>query len=59
MRRNKEKENMAKGQTPYSNGKAITTCVKFDVPVMKGPKWYSLKKDLRLFITGTSSCCAN
>ena len=28
----------------------------FDVPVMKGRKWYSLKKELRPFITGTSIC---
>ena len=28
---------------------------KRDVPVMKGRKWYSLKKDLRPFITGTSN----
>ena len=27
---------------------------------MKGRKWYSLKKDLRSFITGTLSCsCKN
>ena len=26
-----------------------------DVPVMKGRKWYCLKKDLRPFITGTST----
>ena len=30
--------------------------VYFDVPVMKGPKWYSLKKDLHIFISGTSIC---
>ena len=29
----------------------------FDVPVMKGRKWYSLKKDLQLFITRTSNYC--
>jgi len=27
-----------------------------DVPVMKGRKWYSSQKDLRLFITPTSNC---
>ena len=26
----------------------------FDVPVTKGRKWYSLKKDLLAFITGMS-----
>jgi len=29
-------------------------CVQIDVPVMKGRKWYGLKKDIRPFITGTS-----
>ena len=44
---------------PYyivKQGKVSLYSVKLsDVPVMKGPKWYSLK-DLRLFITGTSKC---
>ena len=30
--------------------------VYFDVPVMKGPTWYSLKKDLQMFISSTSIC---
>jgi len=30
-------------------------CMQQDnVPVMKGCKWYSLKKDIQLFITGAS-----
>ena len=34
----------------------LRTGIQLDVPVMKGRTWYSLKKDLRPFITGTLNC---
>ena len=39
-------------QTAPNNG-TLRLFTSNDVPVMKGRKWYSLKKELRPFITGT------